>query len=84
MACGKPVVNTWLKSGVPSVSIDGETGFTVAPSDSGELAAAINRLLDDPGLRGRYGAAAARRARQEFSVEVMVDRTLKLYREVTR
>jgi glycosyltransferase involved in cell wall biosynthesis len=82
MACGKPVVNTWLKSGVPFVSIDGETGLTVTPADSVELAMAIGRLLDDPGLRGKYGAAAARRAREDFSVEVMVDRTLELYREV--
>src|ERR1700687_3687586 len=82
MACGKPVINTWLKSGVPFVSIDGETGFTVAPADSAELTAAINRLFDDPGLRGQFGAAAARRAHEEFSVKVMVDRTLELYREV--
>lgn len=82
MACGKPVVNTWLKSGVPFVSIDGETGVTVGPSDADALAAAINRLFDDPILRNRLGAAAARRAREEFSVEVMVDRTLELYREV--
>ena len=82
MVCGKPVVNTWLESGVPFVSIDGETGITVAPADADQLAAAINQLLDDPGLRSRYGAAAARRASEEFSLEVMVDRTLELYREV--
>ncbi len=58
------------------------TGITVTPADSGELASAINRLLDDPGLREKYGAAAARRAREEFSIETMVDRTLELYREV--
>lgn len=82
MACGKPVVNTRLDSGVPFVSLDGVTGLTVAPADSDGLAAAINLLLDDPRLRGKYGAAAARRARDEFSVEVMVDRTLELYRDV--
>jgi rhamnosyl/mannosyltransferase len=82
MACGKPVINTQLRSGVPFVSRDGVTGITVAPADSSELAAAINRLLDDPGLRHQYGAAAARRVRQEFSIPTMVDRTLQLYREV--
>lgn len=82
MACGKPVINTRLQSGVPFVSLDGETGITVAPAASSDLAAAINRLLDDPGLRELYGAAAARRVRTEFSVSTMVDRTLELYREV--
>lgn len=82
MACGKPVVNTRLASGVPFVSIDGETGVTVAPASAEELTAALNRLLDDPDLRGRFGAAAARRARDHFSVAAMVDRTLALYREV--
>ncbi len=82
MACGKPVVNTRLMSGVPFVSSDGVTGITVAPADSTELAAAINRLLDDSGLRNKYGAAAARRAREEFSIETMVNRTLQVYREV--
>ena len=82
MACGKPVVNTRLRSGVPFVSPDGVTGISVAPADSAELAGAINRLLDDPGLRDQYGAAAARRAREEFSIATMVNRTLELYREV--
>jgi glycosyltransferase involved in cell wall biosynthesis len=82
MACGKPVVNTRLRSGVPFVSLDGITGTTVAPADSEELADAINRLLDDPALRDKYGAAAAHRAREEFSIDTMVNRTLELYREV--
>ncbi|MGA2410599.1 MAG: glycosyltransferase, partial [Candidatus Binataceae bacterium] len=82
MACGKPVVNTALKSGVPYVSLDGVTGITVPPADPGALSAAINRLLDDPYLRAKYGASAFRRAREEFSVELMGRRTLELYREV--
>lgn len=82
MACGKPVINTRLRSGVPFVSLDGVTGTTIAPADAPELADAINRLLDDPVLREKYGAAAARRVREEFSIETMVSRTLDLYREV--
>jgi hypothetical protein len=33
-------------------------------------------------VRDIYGAAAARRARDEFSINTMVNRTLELYREV--
>lgn len=82
MACGKPVVNTRLESGVPYVSIDGQTGVTVAPADADALADAINLLFADDGLRLRYGAAARERARQEFGLEKMVENTIKLYQEV--
>jgi glycosyltransferase involved in cell wall biosynthesis len=82
MACGTPVVNTRLASGVPYVSLDGLTGFTVPPADSEALAVAINRLLDDRNLRAKLGQAGVRRVCQEFSLEVMTRRTLDLYQEV--
>ena len=79
MACGKPVVNTRLDSGVPYVSRDGETGLTVPPAHAEAMAGAINRLLDDSDLRLRYGAAARARVESEFDQEVMVSRMLHLY-----
>lgn len=82
MACGKPVVNTRLASGVPFVSVDGVTGLTVPPADPEALSGAINLLLDDPGLRAEYGRAARRRVQQEFSLQKMVHRTLQLYSDV--
>lgn len=82
MACGKPVVNTALNSGVPFVSRHEETGLTVPPSDPEALANAITRLLRDPDLRARLGAAAQLRAETEFNVETMARRTLALYHKV--
>lgn len=82
MACGKPVVNTKLKTGVPFVSLHNITGITAQPSDSAALAGAISLLLDNPTLRARYGAAARKRAREEFALELMVRRTAALYREI--
>jgi rhamnosyl/mannosyltransferase len=82
MACGKPIVNTRLLTGVPFVSIDGLTGITVPPRDHVSLAKAIPRLLDDAELRARYGAAAIRRVRSEFTAGKMGARTLALYREI--
>jgi rhamnosyl/mannosyltransferase len=82
MACGKPVVNTQLDSGVPFVSIDGVTGITVPPADSKNLSRAINSLLDDSQRRASYGNAAYRRVREQFSLSGMTDQTLALYHEV--
>jgi glycosyltransferase involved in cell wall biosynthesis len=82
MACGTPVVNTDLDSGVPYVSRDGESGLTVPPRQPAALAAAINRLLGDAALRERFGRAARDRVEREFSTDTMVARTLDLYRDV--
>lgn len=82
MACGKPVVNTSLRSAVPWVSQDKVTGLTVPPADPMALAGAINRLLDEPALRERYGQAARQRVEEHFTVEKMVAGTLAVYEEV--
>jgi glycosyltransferase involved in cell wall biosynthesis len=82
MACALPVVNTRLDSGVPYVSLDGVTGLTVAPGDPEALAAALNRLLADAGLRARLGRAALERVESEFTLRRMVARTLAAYAEI--
>ena len=81
MACGKPVINTNLDSGVTYVSVDGVTGSTVPPEDPDALASAITVLLNDAELRARYGAAARKRVQQLFTLEVMTERILQLYEE---
>ena len=79
MACGKPIVNTALDSGVTFVSVDKITGLTVPPEDSEALAAAITFLLEHPELRAKYGAAARDRVRRLFTVEAMAHSMLQLY-----
>lgn len=84
MACGVPVVNTALDTGVPFVSPDGVTGLTVPPGDSDALAGAVTRLLDDMELRARLGAAGRARVESDLSAERMVERTLEVYGTVAR
>jgi glycosyltransferase involved in cell wall biosynthesis len=81
MAANTPVINTWLDSGVPYISLDGQTGITVAPRDSAALAGAANRLLGDPVLRAKYGEAARERANTVFSIQSMTNATIEAYRE---
>jgi len=82
MASGKPVINTRLDTGVPTVSVHGLTGLTVPPADSDSLAEAINSLLENPRLRAVYGRRARARASRRFRAEMMGESALRLYREV--
>ena len=76
MLCSLPVVATNVSS-LPELVVDGETGFLVPPDDVEALAAAIARALDD---RANLGHRGYERARSEFSVERMAERTASLYR----
>jgi glycosyltransferase involved in cell wall biosynthesis len=82
MACGKPVVNTSLDSGVTSVSLDGVSGVTVPPADSQALGNAVTSLLDNPVRSAAYGRAGQLRVKQHFSLQGMAHQTLALYHEV--
>ena len=84
MACGTPVINTQLDSGVPFVSLDGVTGITVPPADAGSLHRAIQRLLSDDELHRRFSGAARERVRKVFSLDQMASWMLQLYEEVLR
>ncbi|MCC7355365.1 MAG: glycosyltransferase [Anaerolineae bacterium] len=79
MAAGLPVVCTELGTGTSYVNLHGETGLVVPPRDPQALAAAINTLLADAGLRARMGEAGRRRAAREFNLPAMVERVLTLY-----
>ena len=58
LAVGTPVIATAV-GGVPELVRDGENGLLVPAGDADALAAAIRRLIDEPGLRERLAAAAA-------------------------
>lgn len=83
MAFGKPVINTDLPGGAPMVSLDGITGLTVPPNDPDALATAIQLLIDEPELRERFGKAAYKRAREEFSMDKMLSSLFKEYKKLT-
>jgi rhamnosyl/mannosyltransferase len=84
MASGLPVVNTSLDSGVPYVSLDGESGVTVPPSNPGALADALERLLADAARRVVLGAAGRERVEAMFSKQRMLRAHEELYQELVR
>jgi glycosyltransferase involved in cell wall biosynthesis len=71
-AHGKPVVGFDV-GGVPEWLIDGQTGFLVPRKDTSAMGAAIDRLLGNPALRARLGAAGRALERERFSRERHLD-----------
>jgi len=82
MAAGRPVVSADVGTGVAWVNQHEVTGLVVPPRDVGQLASALNRLLGDPALHARLGAAGRARVEQEFTFAKMLDRIDALYQQV--
>jgi D-inositol-3-phosphate glycosyltransferase len=60
-ACGTPVVATAV-GGLRTIVRDGESGYLVTPREPKSFAAALSRVLADPGAQDRLGSNAVRLA----------------------
>jgi glycosyltransferase involved in cell wall biosynthesis len=67
-------------SGIPELLADGENGLIVPPEDPVALAAALKRLIGDPELRHRLGAAAEQRVRRHFDHLAGIRQLVALFR----
>ncbi len=56
-------------SAIPELIVDGETGLLAPPDDPDAMAAALETLIRDPGLRRRLGIAGRERVAARFSFE---------------
>jgi glycosyltransferase involved in cell wall biosynthesis len=66
-------------SGIPELIVDGVTGLLVAPRAPDELAAALSRLIADPGLRSTLGDAGFERTTTLFSLDGGADRLARRF-----
>lgn len=80
-AAGLPVV-ACAAGGIPEAVADSETGLLSPPGDVAGLAANLERLLGDPELARRLGAAGHRRMLEAFSIPVMAAGNVAVYRRV--
>ena len=80
-ACGRAIVTTDMP-GCREIVEHGVTGLLVAPRDPVGLADAIERLIRDPDLRARMGAAGRALVEREFSEDYTVAQTLAVYRRL--
>ncbi len=75
---GLPVVATAV-GGVPEAIDDMESGVLIQPRNPGEVARALQYLIEHPEKRQAFGAALKERVSTRFSVESMVEDTLARY-----
>lgn len=78
---GRPMVAADVP-GCREVVRPGHTGYLVPPESPEALADAVGRLLADPAERRALGARARAMVEAEFTVAVVAERTLALYREL--
>ncbi|HEY0774256.1 MAG TPA: glycosyltransferase family 1 protein, partial [Nocardioidaceae bacterium] len=79
MACGTPLVVSRAGAIPEVVGEDGVCADLVTPGDVGELAAALEALLDDPERRHRMGAAGRQRALEKFSWRAVAEATAEAF-----
>jgi glycosyltransferase involved in cell wall biosynthesis len=77
-ASGRALVTTDVP-GCRDVVQNGVNGFVVQPRNPGALAAAIEKLLSDPGMRIQMASQSRELALREFAEEAVVRQSLALY-----
>ncbi|MFN8091853.1 MAG: glycosyltransferase family 4 protein [Vicinamibacteria bacterium] len=81
MRLGTPVVATTV-GGIGEWLDDGVTGLAVPPNDPTALAAALRRVIDEPGLAERLGRAGRARYDARFRPESHLEALATLFRRI--
>jgi len=82
MATGLPCIATDV-GGIPEV-LGANCGMLVAPGSVTSLGAAMERLIDEPRVAARLGAAARSRVADQFSLSRCADNHLQLWSDILR
>ena len=80
-SCGKPIIATDVP-GCREIVHDGENGILVLLKNSIALASAIKELIDNSEKRKSMGINGRRLVESEFSEEIVVNQTMKVYQEL--
>ena len=80
-ARGLPVIGT-DSGGIPEAFAPGQTGLLVPPEDPQDLAEAILKLADDPGLREQMGGRGKGLVREKYDWADLAQEVARAYREV--
>lgn len=78
MMHAKPVIASCV-GGAPEVVKEGETGLLVPPGEAARLVDAMKQLLASPLERQRMGTRGLLLARDEYTIDLMAERTMQQY-----
>lgn len=78
-SCGVPVLGSNV-GGIPEALIDGQTGYLFNTFD--ELEIRLNELIEDKEKLNQFKINSRKFILENFSVEKMMEDTIKLYREI--
>jgi len=81
MAMKKPSVCS-NSEGVLDIAVDGETSYLFEPKNASELKAKLKLLIDSKDTRNKCGENARKRVIENFEVESVTEKVLKIYQDV--
>jgi len=81
MACELPIKASRI-GGVVDVVEDGTSGILFEPGNVSDLSSALKRLLEDVALRRRLGAEARKTISERFSIDIVADKYIELYKNL--
>lgn len=80
MAMEKPSVCSGAE-GILDIAIDGETSYLFETKNSSDLKAKLKLLIDSEETRRRFGENARKRVIENFDIESVTDKVLKIYQD---
>lgn len=80
-AIGRPIITT-QSIGCKDTVDDCVNGFLIPPKDVDALASKLRVLIDNPEMRESMGKASRAKAENEFSLDVVIEKHLKIYNEL--
>ena len=81
-AIGRPIITT-QSIGCKDTVDDCVNGFLIPPKDVDALSSNLKVLIDNPEVRVSMGKASRAKAEKEFSLDVVIEKHLSIYNELT-
>jgi glycosyltransferase involved in cell wall biosynthesis len=83
MSMAKPSVCS-NSDGVLDIAVNNETSYLFETKNAVDLTKKIELLINSPGTRAQYGNAARIRAVENFDLDILTDKVIKIYEDLLK